>query len=186
MLTTTTTTQETIIIQQHQEQLSTAIGNVFNITSTAKQNTAHSLSQQHQQQTPVGGILSQAETPSDTTSSLSSFTTSTNQQLLSPESIDSVVLTMSPVDSCRTGIIGKTSTFKSHNSNNNNNSNSSNILNNINNNNNINVINKKEMNGSSNKIAIAAPLPNLIGGTESGMRGPRPTPPNTLNLGPLR
>ncbi|XP_039500862.1 protein sprint isoform X3 [Drosophila santomea] len=47
------------------------------------------------------GFFSQAGTPSDTTnSSLSSFTTSGGQhmQLLSPNSVDSVILTMSPVD----------------------------------------------------------------------------------------
>lgn len=50
---------------------------------------------------PLLGFFSQAGTPSDTTnSSLSSFTTSGGQhlQLLSPNSIDSVILTMSPVD----------------------------------------------------------------------------------------
>ncbi|XP_043661159.1 protein sprint isoform X4 [Drosophila teissieri] len=47
------------------------------------------------------GFFSQAGTPSDTTnSSLSSFTTSGGQhmQLLSPNSVDSVILTMSPVE----------------------------------------------------------------------------------------
>lgn len=60
----------------------------------------------------VGAVFSPG-TPSDTTSSLSSFT-STGQQMLSPESMDSVVLSMSPVDQ-RAGIVGKTSTFKAHN-----------------------------------------------------------------------
>lgn len=122
--------------------------------------------------TPIG-MFSQAGTPSDTTSSLSSFT-STGQQMLSPESIDSVVLTMSPVDNNgRNGIFGKTSTFKAQNrksldidkvttfiggnlcnSKSSQNVNSSNINNN--NNENLNV------------------------------RTARPTPPSTLNLGPLR
>ncbi|XP_017870792.1 PREDICTED: protein sprint isoform X3 [Drosophila arizonae] len=46
------------------------------------------------------GFFSQAGTPSDTNSSMSSFTTSGGQhmQLLSPNSVDSVILTMSPVD----------------------------------------------------------------------------------------
>ncbi|XP_034671395.1 protein sprint isoform X2 [Drosophila subobscura] len=47
------------------------------------------------------GFFSQAGTPSDTTnSSMSSFTTSGGQhmQLLSPNSVDSVILTMSPVE----------------------------------------------------------------------------------------
>lgn len=62
----------------------------------------------------VSGNVFSPSTPSDTASSLSSFT-STGQQMLSPESIDSVVLTMSPVDSIQSGIIGKTSTFKTQN-----------------------------------------------------------------------
>ncbi|KAH8265165.1 hypothetical protein KR044_010618, partial [Drosophila immigrans] len=47
------------------------------------------------------GFFSQAGTPSDTNSSMSSFSTSGGQhmqQLLSPNSLDSVMLTMSPVD----------------------------------------------------------------------------------------
>ncbi|EDW00152.1 GH12710, partial [Drosophila grimshawi] len=46
------------------------------------------------------GFFSPAGTPSDTNSSMSSFTTSGGQhmQLLSPNSVDSVILTMSPVD----------------------------------------------------------------------------------------
>lgn len=62
---------------------------------------------------PSGNVFSPS-TPSDTASSLSSFT-STGQQMLSPGSIGSVALTMSPVDiMSKTGIIGKTSTFKVH------------------------------------------------------------------------
>uniref|UniRef100_A0A182N539 Protein sprint n=1 Tax=Anopheles dirus TaxID=7168 RepID=A0A182N539_9DIPT len=51
------------------------------------------------------------ETPTDTFSTLSSFTVSNGQTLLSPESIDSAIM-MSPMDPQQTGIIGKTSTFK--------------------------------------------------------------------------
>uniref|UniRef100_A0A1B0FI24 Protein sprint n=1 Tax=Glossina morsitans morsitans TaxID=37546 RepID=A0A1B0FI24_GLOMM len=83
----------------------------------------------------LGGVFSQAGTPSDTTSSMSSFTTSGGQhmQLMSPESVDSVILTMSPVDlnNPRNAIIGLSgnhndilnastnslSTFKANNSN---------------------------------------------------------------------
>lgn len=123
--------------------------------------------------TPHGGMFSQAGTPSDTTSSLSSFT-STGQQLMSPESADSVVLTMSPVENGRSGIFGRTSTFKVQNrksmdvekvstfigGNLNTSMSSSNICGSANNNNN--------NENSSNSRAV------------------RPTPPSTLNLGPLR
>lgn len=73
---------------------------------------------QHQkvssQQIIAGGNVFSPSTPSDTAYSLSSFT-STGQQMLSPESIDSIALTMSPVDNTsNAGIIGKTSTFKVH------------------------------------------------------------------------
>uniref|UniRef100_A0AAG5D5S8 Protein sprint n=1 Tax=Anopheles atroparvus TaxID=41427 RepID=A0AAG5D5S8_ANOAO len=53
------------------------------------------------------------ETPTDTFSTLSSFTVSNGQTLLSPESIDSAIM-MSPMDPTQhqSGIIGKTSTFK--------------------------------------------------------------------------
>lgn len=73
---------------------------------------------QHQkvasQQIIASGNIFSPSTPSDTASSLSSFT-STGQQMLSPESIDSIALTMSPIDNTlKAGIIGKTSTFKVH------------------------------------------------------------------------
>lgn len=128
--------------------------------------------------TVIGNVLSpttpMAGTPSDTTSSLSSFT-STGQQILSPESVDSVVLTMSPVDNVQqTGIVGKTSTFK--------------------------VQNRKSLdlekiavfNGNSRSVEsglLALSNSNSCGNgiNENGnMRAVRPTPPSTLNLGPLR
>lgn len=121
------------------------------------------------QHTVLNGNIFSPSTPSDTASSLSSFT-STGQQILSPESIDSVMLTMSPVDG--PGIIGKTSTFKTQNRKSldlekltsfTNHSSQSNhgIDSNSNNNNTFN-----ENNGN--------------------IRSVRPTPPSTLNLIPLR
>lgn len=124
--------------------------------------------------TPMVGVHSLAGTPSDTTSSLSSFT-STGQQILSPESVDSVVLTMSPVDASQTGIVGKTSTFK--------------------------VQNRKSMdlekitvfNGNSRTtetgiVSLINSNNNHSVAHENGnnTRAVRPTPPSTLNLGPLR
>lgn len=124
----------------------------------------------------VSGNVFSPGTPSDTTSSLSSFT-STGQQILSPESIDSVLLTMSPIDNNRAGIIGKTSTFKTQNrksidlekfpsfSSNNTSGNSNNSSSNNNNCNNS-LYNEQNNNGN--------------------IRSARPTPPSTLNLIPLR
>lgn len=123
-----------------------------------------------------GNVFSPS-TPSDTASSLSSFT-STGQQMLSPESIDSLMLTMSPVDSGQTGIIGKTSTFKTQNRKSldlekltmfSNHGVDANNGNNFNTNNNcINANNAFSENNNGN------------------VRGVRPTPPSTLNLIPLR
>lgn len=121
---------------------------------------------------PMGSVFSQAGTPSDTTSSLSSFTTSTggHPMLMSPESMDSVVLTMSPVDMAagRIGIVGKTSTFKA-------------------------LQNRKSMDLDA-AISSSFIGPMVIGSNgndvgEMNMRmagGQRPTPPCTLNLLPLR
>ncbi|XP_055904339.1 protein sprint isoform X2 [Eupeodes corollae] len=71
----------------------------------------------------LAGLFSPLGTPSDTASSMSSFTTSggQNMQLMSPESVDSVILTMSPVDAGNNRALGvggvgtdtKLSTFKS-------------------------------------------------------------------------
>lgn len=110
------------------------------------------------------GVFSQAGTPSDTTSSLSSFT-STGQQMLSPESADSVVLTMSPIETGRIGIFGKTSTFKAQN--------------------------RKSMDVEKISSFVGGNLNgglscnNINNNNESNGRI-RPTPPSTLNLGPLR
>lgn len=129
------------------------------------------------QHTIVSGNVFSPGTPSDTASSLSSFT-STGQQMLSPESIDSVILTMSPVDSIQTGIIGKTSTFKTQNRksldleklttfSNHSTTPTPGLDSNTNNNNNIiNAFNENMNNGN--------------------FRSVRPTPPSTLNVIPLR
>lgn len=133
------------------------------------------------QQTIVSGNVFSPSTPSDTASSLSSFT-STGQQMLSPESIDSVMLTMSPVDS--TGIIGKTSTFKTQNRksldldkmstfSNHSNTPISGLETNSNNSNNHNNININ-INNTFNEM------------NNGNIRAVRPTPPSTLNVIPLR
>lgn len=161
--TNTPTTSNTSPTPASAKTESSGIGTtVFSIHQQKNISTSH---------TVVGTVFSPS-TPSDTASSLSSFT-STGQQILSPESIDSVVLTMSPVDACRTGIIGKTSTFKTQNRKsmdiekiptfNGNGSGNNNTNNNINNN--------------------GGTVENIENGN---VRAVRPTPPNTLNLGPLR
>lgn len=160
----------------------------------------------------------QVETPSDNTSSLSSFTMSNLQQhnrsqatthpmdlLMSPESIDSVILTMSPNDNNRSppGIIGKTSTFKvpsatkrsGHNSNSpplqtpvtesyytNCNAAHNFVMSPTSANNSLVMVD------SRNITAVAAGLNPLSSGGSSNnlVRAPRPTPPNTLNLLPVR
>lgn len=107
------------------------------------------------------GIPSLVGTPSDTASSLSSFT-SNGQQMLSPESIESMA--MSPDDTCRTGIVGKTSTFKAHNRK------SMDIEK---------LVSNLHTNNHNNS--------NSTGNLDNGnIRTVRPTPPSTLNLGPLR
>lgn len=119
------------------------------------------------QHTIVSGNVFSPSTPSDTASSLSSFT-STGQHILSPESMDSVVLTMSPVDN-HTGIIGKTSTFKTQN--------------------------RKSMdlekmttfsNHSSNSNPAMESNVNNLFNENGNVRSVRPTPPSTLNVIPLR
>lgn len=127
----------------------------------------------------VSGNVFSPGTPSDTASSLSSFT-STGQQMLSPESIDSLMLTMSPVDNGQTGIVGKTSTFSTFKTQNrksldlekltmfSNHGSDSNGSNNGNTNNCTNTNNAFNENNNGN------------------IRGVRPTPPSTLNLIPLR
>jgi hypothetical protein len=130
----------------------------------------------------------QVDTPSDTTSSLSSFTISNGQQLLSPESIDNVIMTMSPTEPARTvgqstfGSNNKCSTFKTKQT----------ITNQevekqiqIFNNNLLGINNNNNNSTSNNNITT----PNIFGNSnnmEALIRAPRPTPPNTLNLGALR
>lgn len=115
----------------------------------------------------ITGIFSQAGTPSDTTSSMSSFTTSGGQhmQLMSPESVDSVILTMSPVDinNQRNGILGlgnnPTDNFK----------NSCNNLSTFKSN----ALQNAQQNNFKNSTK------NIM---EQEIRTQRPKPPNTLNL----
>lgn len=97
------------------------IGTMSLSNSNSQISSHHSQSQCQSQQGPnrnanylgitIGNNL--VETP-ESTSSLSSFTISNNcQQVLSPESVDKIVLTPIPIDNYNnTGIIGKTSTFK--------------------------------------------------------------------------
>lgn len=132
------------------------------------------------------GLFSQAGTPSDTNSSLSSFTASTMGQqvsLLSPESIDSAgfALISSPIESSMTsaqctptsatgriGVIGKTSTFKTQN------------LKSLETFDNRSIANTF-LSGNNNNIND-----NTLGEEVSNGRTSRPTPPCTLNLAPLR
>ncbi|XP_058978975.1 protein sprint isoform X2 [Musca domestica] len=115
----------------------------------------------------ITSIFSQAGTPSDTTSSMSSFTTSGGQhmQLMSPESVDSVILTMSPVDinNQRNGILGlgnnPTDNFKT----------SSNNLSTFKSN----ALQNSQQNNFKNSTK------NIM---DQEIRTQRPKPPNTLNL----
>lgn len=122
------------------------------------------------QHTVVSGNVFSPSTPSDTASSLSSFT-STGQQMLSPESIDSVMLTMSPVDSCQSGIIGKTSTFKTQNRK---------------------SLDLEKITTFSNRSSPPNAAADLninnafLEHNNGNIRGVRPTPPSTLNVIPLR
>lgn len=144
-------------------------------------------------------INTQVETPSDTTSSLSSFTMSNLHNhnrsqatthpldLMSPESIDSVILTMSPIDANRSpGIVGKTSTFKvQQTSSNSNTPVTESYYTNCNAPNNL-VSPVGRRNGTTSAVEAAAhnnTNPNL---NNNLVRAPRPTPPNTLNLVPVR
>jgi hypothetical protein len=130
------------------------------------------------------------ETPSDTGSSLSSFATSSGQlQLLSPQSADNVFVTSPSVEFCNlksnsnsinnlnspSGIVGRTSTFKTQQKllpkdlkspdliNNNT------VLYNI----------KPGPSGFENDLNIGKKEEGTL---EKVARPPRPTPPNTLNL----
>lgn len=147
-----------------------------------------------------GGLLSQAETPSEATSSLSSFTLSNiqatrnlalninsephhhqqTQSLLSPESIDSIIL--SPVDARSPGIVGKTSTFKATQQTRRFNQSSPSPM----------SVTQSSSPGMptesyyTNYNANYTP-PQLHSSMEMHVvRAPRPTPPNTLNIIPIR
>lgn len=145
--------------QQHKNVLSLMTHNVNNNNNNSNTPTAGGPAAVFSPTSNPLGVFSQAGTPSDTASSLSSFT-STGQQILSPESIDSVALTMSPVDSCRTGIVGKTSTFKTQN--------------------------RKSMDIDNCTAFTTSPLVSTDSSEVNLRSGTRPTPPSTLNLGPLR
>ncbi|XP_065366332.1 protein sprint isoform X2 [Calliphora vicina] len=114
--------------------------------------------------TNVTGLFSPG-TPSDTTSSMSSFTTSGGQhmQLMSPESVDSVILTMSPVEmnNQRNGVLGLGG-------------------------NPTDIINTSTNNLSTFKSSITTQQNNFKNSTkniiEQEIRTQRPKPPNTLNL----
>uniref|UniRef100_A0A182F7S8 Protein sprint n=1 Tax=Anopheles albimanus TaxID=7167 RepID=A0A182F7S8_ANOAL len=152
--------------------------------------------------TPVAGASSAGpaamfgDTPTDTFSTVSGFTVSNNgQTLLSPESIDSAIM-LSPMDPTQhqqqqqTGIIGKTSTFKT----------------------------RKQIFSPATPLEVEKQIElfnaNILGQTvvpttaaepangeqtftstlevknlstlERKPRAPRPTPPNTLNIKPIR
>lgn len=144
-------------------------------------------------------INTQVETPSDTTSSLSSFTMSNLHNhnrsqatthpldLMSPESIDSVILTMSPIDANRSpGIVGKTSTFKvQQTSSNSNTPVTESYYTNCNAPNNL-VSPVGRRNGTTSAVEAAAHNNTNQNLNNNLVRAPRPTPPNTLNLVPVR
>nr|XP_049461967.1 protein sprint isoform X2 [Anopheles coluzzii] len=151
----------------------------------------------------TGGMVNAfGETPTDTFSTLSSFTVSNGQTLLSPESIDSAIM-MSPMDphQHQTGIIGKTSTFKAR---------KQQIVSPTAAQHevekqielfNANILGHSSGTGHSNGEATGGEMtsstsssmesrpddaPNATGTLERKPRAPRPTPPNTLNIKPIR
>lgn len=157
----TTTSANTSPIQTNSKTESSGIGTtVFSTINPPKSvltpNNNHPVGNVFSPTIP-NNVFSQAGTPSDTASSLSSFT-STGQQILSPESVDSVVLTMSPIEPCRTGIVGKTSTFK--------------------------ALNRRSM--DIEKLTSFVHTTQLSDSNDNLVRTTRPTPPSTLNLAPLR
>ncbi|XP_040157245.1 protein sprint isoform X1 [Anopheles arabiensis] len=151
----------------------------------------------------TGGMVNAfGETPTDTFSTLSSFTVSNGQTLLSPESIDSAIM-MSPMDphQHQTGIIGKTSTFKAR---------KQQIVSPTAAQHevekqielfNANILGHSSGAGHSNGEATGGEMTsstsssmesrpddalNATGTLERKPRAPRPTPPNTLNIKPIR
>uniref|UniRef100_A0A182P988 SH2 domain-containing protein n=1 Tax=Anopheles epiroticus TaxID=199890 RepID=A0A182P988_9DIPT len=152
----------------------------------------------------AGGTVSAfGETPTDTFSTLSSFTVSNGQTLLSPESIDSAIM-MSPMDphQNQTGIIGKTSTFKAR---------KQQIISPTATQHevekqielfNANILGHGSIGGghsngeatggemtsstSSSMESRQEDVLNVTSTLERRPRAPRPTPPNTLNIKPIR
>uniref|UniRef100_A0A182K1U2 Protein sprint n=1 Tax=Anopheles christyi TaxID=43041 RepID=A0A182K1U2_9DIPT len=151
----------------------------------------------------AGGMMNAfGETPTDTFSTLSSFTVSNGQTLLSPESIDSAIM-MSPMDphQNQTGIIGKTSTFKAR---------KQQIVSPTTTQHevekqielfNANILGHGSGGGHSNGEATGGEMTSstsssmesrqndvlsMTGTLERKPRAPRPTPPNTLNIKPIR
>ncbi|XP_062560021.1 protein sprint isoform X2 [Armigeres subalbatus] len=115
------------------------------------------------------------ETPTDTISTMSSFTIGPGHQLLSPESIDSAVI-MSPSDPNQTGIIGKTSTFKSKRPL------PSPTVVSCDVEKQIEIFNANLFGSTDSKINETVSTSTL----ERQLKTPRPTPPNTLNIKPIR
>ncbi|XP_055544282.1 protein sprint isoform X2 [Wyeomyia smithii] len=131
-------------------------------------------------------LVAPGETPTDTISTLSSFTVGHGQQLLSPESIDSAVV-CSPTDPNQTGIIGKTSTFKSKRP-----LPSPTVATSYEVEKQIEIFNANLMsnNNSNNSSSSHDSKLNESAGSgstlERQLKTPRPTPPNTLNIKPIR
>uniref|UniRef100_A0A182Q2Z6 Protein sprint n=1 Tax=Anopheles farauti TaxID=69004 RepID=A0A182Q2Z6_9DIPT len=149
------------------------------------------------------------ETPTDTFSTLSSFTVSNGHTLLSPESIDSAIM-MSPMDPQQTGIIGKTSTFKARKQQITSPTTSlhhpqpqqqqqhhqevekqielftANILGGGNSNGDTTGGDMTSSTTSSTESRQGDGLTAIISTLERKPRAPRPTPPNTLNIKPIR
>ncbi|XP_058826014.1 protein sprint isoform X2 [Topomyia yanbarensis] len=121
------------------------------------------------------------ETPTDTISTLSSFTVGHGQQLLSPESIDSAVV-CSPTDPNQTGIIGKTSTFKSKRSL------PSPTVASYDVEKQIEIFNANLFANNNSSSSHESKLNESTGSStlERQLKTPRPTPPNTLNIKPIR
>ncbi|XP_058445672.1 protein sprint isoform X1 [Malaya genurostris] len=125
--------------------------------------------------------LGLGETPTDTISTLSSFTVGHGQQLLSPESIDSAVV-CSPIDAGQTGIIGKTSTFKSKRPL------PSPTVASYDVEKQIEILNANLFTNNNSSSSHESKLNESTGSStlERQLKTPRPTPPNTLNIKPIR
>ncbi|XP_055635039.1 protein sprint isoform X2 [Toxorhynchites rutilus septentrionalis] len=127
-------------------------------------------------------FMGPGETPTDTISTLSSFTVGHGHQLLSPESIDSAVV-ISPMDANQNGIIGKTSTFKSKRPL------PSPTVASYDVEKQIEIFNANlfASSSSSHDSKQSQVSETVNSGTlERQLKTPRPTPPNTLNIKPIR